>query len=208
MVETRLIKKHIAKRLSPLYIAAFFQSFVLWYAIEKLFLTTIGFNNAAIGFMVALCSVVMLVVDAPSGILADKWSRKGVLMLASMVLALSSLIGGLSHGVGVYLIAAVLWAAAAACYFGLYDSIIYDTLSEEVQETKLYEYFLGRLQLVNSVGLILSGLTGAFIASNTSLRSTYFLSIFFVLLSIFALAKFREPKLHKACESFSLTFAA
>src|SRR5438552_2731491 len=109
MAEADILKRNITKRLLPLYISAFFQSFVLWYTIEKLFMRSIGFDNTAIGFMVAVYSAVMLMVDTPSGILADRWSRKGVLMLASISLGLSALAGGLSHGISLYLVCAVLW---------------------------------------------------------------------------------------------------
>jgi hypothetical protein len=53
MSENQELKKVLHKRFVPLYIAAFFQSFVLWYSIEKLFMRTIGFNNAGIGIIVA-----------------------------------------------------------------------------------------------------------------------------------------------------------
>jgi MFS family permease len=116
--------KAIAKRLLSLYIAAALQSFVLWYTIEKLFMHSIGFNDTTIGIMIAVYSAVMLLVDTPSGIIADRWSRKGVLIIASVCMAFSSLAGGMSHGVPSYLIAAVFWGIFFACYQGVYDSIV------------------------------------------------------------------------------------
>lgn len=157
---------------------------------------SIGFNNATIGIMVAVYSVVMLAVDTPSGILADRWSRKGVLILASICLAFSALAGGLSHGVRTYLVCAVLWGVFYACYSGMYDSILYDTLAEEAGN-KLYDHFLGRIQLLDSIGLVISSILGALIAAHSSLRLVYFLTIPFVLLSVIALIKFEEPVLHK-----------
>jgi hypothetical protein len=53
--------KALYRRLWPLYVSAFFQSFVLWYTIEKLFMQRIGFDNTAIGFMIALYSAVLVV---------------------------------------------------------------------------------------------------------------------------------------------------
>src|SRR5690242_12792517 len=131
MTETAQLSAKISKRLVPLYISVFFQSFILWYTIEKLFMRTIGFDNTEIGLMVAVYSAVMLMVDTPSGILADRWSRKGVLILASISMCLSALAGGLSHGIGLYLVCAILWGVFFACYSGMYDSIVYDTVSEE-----------------------------------------------------------------------------
>jgi MFS family permease len=79
-------KTALDKRLTPLYAAAFFHGFVLWYAIEKLFMHTIGFNDTGIGVMVAAYCAVILLAETPTGILADRWSRKGILVLASVML--------------------------------------------------------------------------------------------------------------------------
>lgn len=93
----------------PMYAAKFLRNFVFWYAVEKLFMTNIGFGSESIALMVALYSAMSILMEVPSGILADRWSRKGVLVLASLSLALSSLIGGLSYDVPIYLVSAVLW---------------------------------------------------------------------------------------------------
>jgi MFS family permease len=197
MTEENSAKKAAHRRLLPLYIAAFFQSFVLWYTIEKLFMQSIGFSNAQIGVMIAVYSAVMLLVDTPAGILADRWSRKGVLILASLSIALSSLVGGLSHSIVAYLACSILWGIFFACYQGTYDSIIYDTLSETMGSTRSFDHFFGRMQLYEGVGLGTSSLLGAFIAASTNLRLVYFLTIPLVLIPIIALINFHEPTLHK-----------
>ncbi len=118
--------KSLRKRLTPLYIAAFMHGFVLWYAVEKLFMKTIGFDDASIGFMIAFYSALMLIFETPSGILADRWSRKGVLILASISLAFSTFVGGVSHGAVIYIISQGLWGLFFALYSGTYESIVYD----------------------------------------------------------------------------------
>jgi MFS family permease len=197
MSDEQEVRRTLHKRLIPLYIATFFQSFVLWYTIEKLFMQSIGFNNITIGLMVAVYSAVMLAVETPSGILADRWSRKGVLILASVCLSLSALIGGLSHGISIYLICAVLWGTFYACYSGMYDSIVYDTVAETTDKNKLFDFFYGRVQLVDSIALVLGGLVGSLIAGHIGLRATFFLSVPLGLVAITALLRFKEPTLHK-----------
>lgn len=191
------LRKVLAKRLMPLYVAGFFQSFVLWYAIEKVFMKSIGFSNTQIGLMIAAYSAVMLVVETPSGILADRWSRKGVLILASISLSISAMIGGLSHSIDVYLIAAIFWGIFFACYSGLFDSIIYDCIAEVGGNSKLFDFLYGRSELADSIGLVAGGVIGAFIATITSLRAVYFVSAPVALLGIIALLIFKEPTLHK-----------
>lgn len=158
---------------------------------------TIGFDNVGIGFMIALYSAVMLAVEIPSGVLADRWSRKGVLIIASVCLALSSLVGGFSHGVELYLVCAALWGVFFACYSGMYDSIIYDAIAETAPKSKLFDQLYGRSQLYEGIALILGGLLGAPLAAVLGLRAVYFITVPISLLPVLALWRFREPTLHK-----------
>ncbi len=187
----------VKKRLRPLYIASFFQAFVLWYAIEKVFMGTIGLNNQAIAVETVIFSAVMLVINIPSGVLADRWSRKGVLMIASIFLITSSALGGLSHGFWSYTLAASCWGIFYACYLGIYDSIVYDTLLEEAGNTDDYELCYGRIQLYSSAALVLGSLISSVVTHYFSLRAAYFLTIPLSAISLIALWKFKEPRIHK-----------
>src|SRR5918995_2331579 len=98
---------NLRRRLLPLYIAAGLQGFMLWTPVEKVFLNEIGFDAAAVGLMAAAYAALIPLVEVPSGMLADRWSRRGVLMLANAALVVSVLVGGLSHSVVVYIIGAL-----------------------------------------------------------------------------------------------------
>jgi len=192
------MKKTILRRLLPLIVAMSLQNFVLWYSIEKLFMSTIGFDNFLISVMAAIYAATMLIVEIPSGILADRWSRKGVLMIGAVALAVSSLIGGLSGDVATYILAALAWGVFFGLYSGMYDSIVYDVLIEENGKSTGYERYAGRIEAFNGVALAVSSLLGGFVGQLLNLHWAYFLTIPFALLSILLLAFFREPTLHKA----------
>ena len=182
----------------PLYISAFLQGVPFWYAIEKLFMTSIGFDTASIGLMVAIMSIVMLAVETPSGILADRWSRTGVMLLGCLSLLLAGIIGVLSHNEPMYILSTVFWGIYAALYSGTYDSVIYDVTLEEHGDSKRYEHYLGRLHAVEGVAFVIGALGGGLIASHASMRLTYLLSVPLILCGGLMLLRFREPKLHKA----------
>jgi hypothetical protein len=98
----------LPRRLLPLQIGVALQGLILWVPIEKLFMTEIGFDAASVGAMAAAYAAVVPLLEVPSGILADRWSRSWVLVLACLALLVSSLIGGLSHNVITYVIAAMV----------------------------------------------------------------------------------------------------
>jgi predicted MFS family arabinose efflux permease len=172
--------------------------------IEKLFMTTIGFNPASIGVMAAVYAVVVPVLEVPSGVLADRWSRRGVLLLASIAAILSVLIGGLSQSVAVYMVSAGFLGVFFALQSGTLESVVYDTVLEETGGSDAFEKTMGRVRLVESVALVASALAGGAIAAVASLRATYFLTAPLLAASCLVLIRFREPRLHKAEERESL----
>ncbi len=187
----------ILKRLKPLYWAAFFQGFVLWYAIEKLFMVSIGFNNATIALATSLYVVVMLIMNVPYGVLADRWSRKGVLFIAIVMLILASIVCGLSHTYIQYLIGFMLWGMFYAGYTGTYDSIIYDLVLEETGSPNGFEKLYGRVQVYDSIALVIGSAAGGVIGHAFGLRIDYYLTAVFVSFSLISLYFFHEPTLHK-----------
>jgi MFS family permease len=146
----------------------------------------------------------MLFAETPSGILADRWSRKGVLIIASIALALCSLIGGLSYSVLPFLIATASWAIFFAMYSGTYDSIVYDTIKEQKQDSSRYDYYFGKIQLMDSIALITGSVAGGLIGTYFGLRFTFLVTVPASLISIVALTKFKEPKLHRAHQAVPL----
>jgi len=182
----------------PLYIAAFLQNIPLWYAIEKLFMVGIGFNTASIGLMVAIMSIVMLIVETPSGILADRWSRKGVMVLGCISLLVCAIVGALSYSEPVYIISTIFWGIYAALYSGTYDAVIYDTAMEVQGKSGNFEKYLGRFRAVEGTAAVAGALSGGLIATSLNMRDTYFFSIPFILVALFFIWKFKEPQLHKA----------
>jgi MFS transporter len=147
----RLPATGLRRRLMPLYGAVFLQNLALWVPIEKLFMTSIGFDAAGVGLMAAMYAAVVPLFEVPSGLLADRWSRRGVLVLASVAAAVSVTIGGLSQNVPTYMVAAAFLGLYFAMQSGTVESIVYDTVLEETGDSESFERTIGRLRLVESV---------------------------------------------------------
>lgn len=194
----------LSRRLLPLQVGIGLQGFMLWVAVEKLFMSGISFDAASIGLMAAAYAAVVPVLEVPSGILADRWSRSGLLVLSGLALAASALLGGLSTGVGTYVVAAMVLGVSFAATSGTVDSIVYDTVLEETGSGAAYERWIGRVRLVESAALATSAVAGGLVAGWLSPRAAYLLSVPFGLLSVLALARFREPRLHRAGEPVAL----
>ena len=187
----------LGRRLRPVYVATFLQSVILWVPIEKLFMSEIGFHNGSVAIMAAAYAAVVPMLEVPSGILADRWSRRGVVVLAQSALIVSVLIGGLSTNVGTYIVAALFLGVFFALQSGTYESIAYDTVLEETGTSDAFERTIGRVRFVESVGLVAGALVGGGLAEVVPLRATYFLTAPLVAAAIVTVLFFREPRLHR-----------
>ena len=192
------------RRLLPLYTATFLQGVWLWVPVEKLFMNQIGFDAATVGLMAAVYAAVPPLAEVPSGILADRWSRRGVLVVASVAAMVSVLVGGLSTNVSMYFVAALFLGLYFAMRSGTVEAVVYDTVLELNGDSEQYETKVGRVRMIESAALVSSALAGGLLAELTSARLMYFLTIPFTAASIVALLRFREPRLHEADDQTDL----
>jgi MFS family permease len=199
--ESTVVTDVLGRRLLPLYAAAFLTNLALWVPIEKLFIIGIGFDAASIGVMAAVYAVVVPIFEVPSGVLADRWSRRGVLILASAAAVLSVIIGGFSQNVATYLVSAFFLGVFFAMQSGTFESVVYDTVLEQTGDSALFERTIGRVRFVESVALVTGALAGGLIAEVAPLRVTYFLTAPLLVGGGLALVAFREPRLHKVQEA-------
>ena len=135
----------LQRRLLPLHLAVGLQGVMLWVPVEKLFMSEIGFDPAAVGVMAAAYATVVPIFEVPSGVLADRWSRSRIMVLACVALLVSSTIGGLSQSVATYVVAAVALGGYFALSSGTVDDIVYDMVLEETGSSELYETWIGRV---------------------------------------------------------------
>jgi len=187
----------VGRRLLPLWVATFLQGIGFWVPVEKLFMSEIGFDAATVGVMAAAYAALVPFAELLSGLLADRWSRRGVLMLAGIALTVSVLIGALSQNVVTYIVAALILGIYFAMYSGTVEAVVYDVVLEETGSGQEYERRIGWVRFVESVALVGSSLAGGWIAAALSPRATYFLTLPFAVLYLVALTRFREPTLHR-----------
>src|SRR5579863_9196721 len=187
----------VGKRLRPLYATSFIHSFVLWYSIEKLFMRSVGLDDYLITIATLVYIVVMMVANIPLGVLADRWSRKGVLYVATCALIGSSVVCGFSHGLALYATGISVWGLFYAGYAGTYDSAVYDVVVEETGSAGAFARCYGRVQMFEATAFITSALVSTVVARYASLRAEYFLTIPVTCCAFVTLHRFREPRLHR-----------
>lgn len=182
--------------ISKLYLTNFLTGFVFWYAIEKLFLRSIGVSAVGIVANAVTYILVSTVFDIPTGILADRWNRKYTLMIGIGCLAVSSIIMGLSHGLTLYIFATAIWGLYTVFTQGTYQAMTYDSLHELGRQDE-YVKQQGRSYGMFLVGVSISSVFGGYLGQHLGYRSTYFLTLVPCLFNLAVLWSLREPVFHK-----------
>lgn len=191
-----MVKSKVSQ-IHRLYVANFLIGLVFWYGIEKLFMKSIGLDATAVGFMTAYMLLLNMVFDIPAGMLADRWSRKGMLIVAACALGAASLLLGISHDFWTYLIGYTLYSVYVVSSNGTFQALVYDTLKEQGSSATYIKY-IGRSFGFFLAGAAVGNATGGLIASTTNLAVPFFVSVIPCLLNVLVILSLHEPTIHRS----------
>ena len=195
----------LGRRLLPLQAGVALQNFMLWVAVKKnCFMSEIGFTAASVGVMAAAYAAVVPLLEVPSGLLADRWSRSGRAGAGHRRARRQLVDRWLSHSVTTYVVAALVLGVYFALSSGTVDSIVYDTVLEESGAQRPVRRWIGRVRIVECAALVASALLGGVLADLTSTRFTYLATVPVVLLAVVGFVLFEEPRLHRTDEPVSM----
>jgi predicted MFS family arabinose efflux permease len=94
-----------------------------------LFLDT-GVSAAELSLLFAAWSVTALVTEVPAGALADRWSRRGALVLGGVLEAVAFVVWTLAPGFWGFAVGFAVWGVAGALVSGTVEALVYDGLAE------------------------------------------------------------------------------
>jgi MFS family permease len=176
------------------YLTTVCYDFVFAYAIYTVFFSIRGLTVFQIGLLLSWWTLTSIVLEIPTGALADCWSRRKMLALAPLVKGLCFLTWFLAGG-SFYLFALgfLLWSVGGTLSSGTSEALLYDTLVH-YGKTADYEKALGRRQFYFYIGLAVAGISGGLIASYR-MDWAVLLSVIPLLLSaVFALLIDEAPR--------------
>lgn len=157
---------------------------------------SIGITPFGVGISSAVLLSVVLLLDVPAGVLADRWKRKYVLIIAVLALAASSIILGASKSLGMYLIGDFTYGIYLVCSFGTFQAIMYDSLAELKLQNK-YDKYQGRSFALFMAALGIGSLVGGYFAAWAGYRAAFYISAIPAALAIIIIFSLKEPEKHK-----------
>ncbi len=150
-------------------------------------------NFFQIMFLQAIFFACVLLLEVPTGIIADKIGRKHSIMLGFLTSSLAAFIYGSSANYFVFILAEIFFAIGFSFISGADAALIFDSLKELGQEKKSKKV-LTTYTAVGGIGIVLFAPIGSIIAANYGLSLPLLLnSIIFFLGAVLAFTLV-EPK--------------
>lgn len=173
----------LSANISKLYVYWFFHSLILAYVIERLFWQARGMTVDKVIYCEIIYAAVVMLLEVPTGVVADRWSRKNMLVIGALFSCAEF---------AILIFAARFWHFAAAVSAGAVqkaftsgsaNALLYDSL-QAAGEERHFEKVLGRLRLVRYGASLLAALLGSLAAVKIGLLSTYYVSLGSLLISL------------------------
>jgi MFS family permease len=138
-------------------------------------------------------TAMIVLLEIPSGAIADFLGRKTALVLSALVVACAAMTYSIIPNFFLFMLAETLWAFGAALSSGTNDAFVYFSLKSYNNEKNLSNV-LGRSRTLNLVALTISAPIGSIIAHFISLQFAM-TSLAFIYVGAFTVGlTFREPK--------------
>lgn len=137
------------------------------YAFYTLLFLERNMNLSAIAVLISLWSAFSILFEIPSGVLADRWNRRNMLVVAALVEGVCFFIWSFSDSFALFALGFFFWAIGNAFVSGTEESLIYDNLKSDGLEDQFSTVY-GRSRFFanigNLVGIAASGVLVTFIS--------------------------------------------
>ncbi|MGY1709672.1 MFS transporter [Geodermatophilus sp. SYSU D00758] len=100
-----------------------------YYPLYALLFLDTGLSEAQVSALFALWSVTGLLAEVPAGVLADRWSRRGVVVTAGLLQAAGFVLWTAAPGLWGFAVGFAVWGVAGAMVSGASEALVYDGLA-------------------------------------------------------------------------------
>ncbi|MFP3121830.1 MFS transporter [Ectobacillus funiculus] len=166
-----------------LYAIRFFYNLIPAYVIERLFWEQRGMTIQMVVYTEIIFAITVVLLEVPTGIIADKWGRKQMIVLSTLLECFMFLILVFATEFWHFAAAIFLAGIARSASSGSENAMLYDSLLQNGQE-QAFEKYLGRLNVCDFTAAIIAALCGSLLASRYGFELNYWISFVSMLMSV------------------------
>lgn len=194
------------RTLSFYYLYVFSYDFIFGYAIFPAFFQLSGSSPEMVGAILAFWAACIIAFEVPSGLLADIFNRKALLVVAPLLKGACFVVWIFADGQSwMYFLGMAFWSLASALRSGTKEALLFEHVTAHGRSPE-YTAILGKERAFQEGATLLGAASGGFIAAQ-NLELAFWLSL--IPLSLCALAALplsdiREERKTTRLPSFSL----
>src|ERR1700684_453103 len=114
--------------LAAAYAFKFFDSFILIFPLYAVMFVDAGLTPVQISIVLIAWSATAFTLQIPSGVIADRWSRRHILACAQLARAAGFVVWLFYPHFWGFLVGLVLWGVKSAFTSGTFEALLYDEL--------------------------------------------------------------------------------
>lgn len=187
-----LVQKSFQTNIAYLYIIKISKWLMLIMPIVALFYDNNNLTTFELFFLQAVYSISVVVLEIPSGYLADIFGRKKTLVLGSILGCLGFIIYSYSHSLAGFLVAEIILGIGGSFISGADSAMLFDSLATMGKKHKYLQYE-GRITSLGNFAETVAAICGGAIAAFFSYRSVYICQAFIAACAIPAALLLLEP---------------
>ncbi|PIZ54299.1 hypothetical protein COV03_00560 [Candidatus Uhrbacteria bacterium CG10_big_fil_rev_8_21_14_0_10_41_26] len=189
-------KKRLKSNIWKMYIISSLTAFVLFYAIDKVFMELRGLSVTQIVFIEIIYTVCVLLLEVPSGALADRWSRKNVLALHLVFFMLNTILWIFAYDITFFILGIIACAIHAALYSGTYTSLLYDT-AKQIGKKNEFDKILGNYFFYGGIFSAVSAILGGMVAGYFGITISFWITLAISFIALLFTLSLEEPDIHR-----------
>jgi len=159
-----------------IYLRRFFTHFIFFWSVDKIFFAQRGASPFEISILLGLWAFYVLIFEVPSGAIADRWSRKWLIVISSIFHAVAYFIWIFSNNFWMFLLGYLFRGTGGFLESGTKEAFLYDHLKNYKQEVD-FEKHTGRIWIITTVSFLITALVAGTLADRFSFALVLVLSI-------------------------------
>jgi MFS family permease len=197
-----VVKNEVQSNIWKYYLATALAYFAFFTPIIQLFYLDHNLTITKIAFLGVVWSIVRIILEVPSGILADKWGRKKIFAISSLFAVFQVIMLVYSTNYWHFIAASIFSAISFSFLSGTNTAFFYDTLKQLKKEHE-FEKLWARQSIFQQIPLVISFVSSGFLY-NFSPLLPFQISLLFLLASFLIVLTFKEPEFHKPAEEVNI----
>lgn len=184
------------------------RDFQLWIPVWIVFLVhEQGFTLTQILLAEGIYLVVVVLLEVPTGAVADRWGRSRSMGLGALTLGLAVLVFAFTTNYTILLVSFVLWSLATTLMSGADFALLFETLKSTGEDSK-YEKIAGRGIACAWIGIGTATLLGGPVAQVLSTEATIYIGAATCVATAMVAFTMREPPHTRAGDATSTRYFA